>query len=134
MGSDVLLQPSTLQADNHKKRTGFGPQQASFGVYVSNAFGGMSGALNLAINEWRAGVAYPEDKPRFPRAATKLPLPERQRGIRNVRTRAALRLGCQRNTRGPGTQGSNHLLRRVQEAIRELSPQDPRTGKVRPLW
>ena len=47
MGSDVLLQPSTLQADNHKKRTGFGPQQASFGVYVSNAFGGMSGALNL---------------------------------------------------------------------------------------
>src|SRR6266851_2622604 len=25
MGSDVLLQPSTLQADNHKKRTGFGP-------------------------------------------------------------------------------------------------------------
>ncbi len=47
MGSDVLLQPSTLQADNHKKRTGFGPQQASFGVYVSNAFGGMSGALNV---------------------------------------------------------------------------------------
>src|SRR5258707_215239 len=47
MGSDVLLQPSTLQADNHKKRTGFGPQQASFGVYVSNAFGGMSGALKL---------------------------------------------------------------------------------------
>ena|SRR5712671_5584284 len=47
MGSDVLLQPSTLQADNHKKRTGFGPQQASFGVYVSNAFGGMSGALRL---------------------------------------------------------------------------------------
>src|SRR6266851_904015 len=47
MGSDVLLQPSTLQADNHKKRTGFGPQQASFGVYLSNAFGGMSGALNL---------------------------------------------------------------------------------------
>ena len=49
MGSDVLLQPSTLQADNHKKRTGFGPQQASFGVYVSNAFGGMSGALKLWI-------------------------------------------------------------------------------------
>ena len=49
MGSDVLLQPSTLQADNHKKRTGFGPQQASFGVYVSNAFGGMSGALNLGL-------------------------------------------------------------------------------------
>ncbi len=48
MGSDVLLQPSTLQADNHKKRTGFGPQQASFGVYVSNAFGGMSGALKSA--------------------------------------------------------------------------------------
>ena len=47
MGSDVLLQPSTLQADNHKKRTGFGPQQASFGVYLSNAFGGMSGALKL---------------------------------------------------------------------------------------
>src|SRR5258708_3748355 len=51
MGSDVLLQPSTLQADNHKKRTGFGPQQASFGVYVSNAFGGMSGALNLGAAE-----------------------------------------------------------------------------------
>ncbi len=49
MGSDVLLQPSTLQADNHKKRTGFGPQQASFGVYVSNAFGGMSGALKLSL-------------------------------------------------------------------------------------
>src|SRR6266851_5395585 len=49
-GSDVLLQPSTLQADNHKKRTGFGPQQASFGVYVSNAFGGMSGALNLMLS------------------------------------------------------------------------------------
>ena len=51
MGSDVLLQPSTLQADNHKKRTGFGPQQASFGVYVSNAFGGMSGALTLHAPE-----------------------------------------------------------------------------------
>src|SRR5216683_8102721 len=50
MGSDVLLQPSTLQADNHKKRTGFGPQQASFGVYVSNAFGGMSGALRLGVD------------------------------------------------------------------------------------
>ena len=50
MGSDVLLQPSTLQADNHKKRTGFGPQQASFGVYVSNAFGGMSGALKVAAD------------------------------------------------------------------------------------
>src|SRR5216683_5871238 len=49
-GSDVLLQPSTLQADNHKKRTGFGPQQASFGVYVSNAFGGMSGALKLRLH------------------------------------------------------------------------------------
>src|SRR6266478_2913718 len=49
MGSDVLLQPSTLQADNHKKRTGFGPQQASFGVSVSNAFGGMSGALKLLL-------------------------------------------------------------------------------------
>ncbi len=49
MGSDVLLQPSTLQADNHKKRTGFGPQQASFGVYLSNAFGGMSGALTVGF-------------------------------------------------------------------------------------
>jgi len=55
MGSDVLLQPSTLQADNHKKRTGFGPQQASFGVYVSNAFGGMSGALGLDLHYWNNG-------------------------------------------------------------------------------
>jgi len=77
MGSDVLLQPSTLQADNHKKRTGFGPQQASFGVYVSNAFGGMSGALKLAMTNGVAGkgqVVLSEDTPRFPRAATKLKL------------------------------------------------------------
>ena len=31
-------------------------------------------------------------------------------------------------------QGGNYLLRRVQKAIRQLSAQDSRTGKVSPLW
>src|SRR5260370_30833205 len=52
-GGDVLLQSCALHASNHKKRTGFGPQQASFGVLRLRRFGGYVRSSEFRYHCWQ---------------------------------------------------------------------------------